>query len=230
MKKENYTKLKKYVLKEGASLFGVAELAKIQTDDFLIPQKILSKLPYAISIGVRLSSIVLEEIEDHPTKNYFHHYRQVNNFLDQLALKISRYIEILGYNAYPVAASQLIDWQNQRGQVSHKRIGVAAGLGWIGRNNLLVNEKIGSQLRLVTILTDIPLNTDKPTKENCEDCRKCIEVCPAQAIKEKPEDFLHIQCFEKLKEFQKKGYVGQYICGVCVKVCNGKKNIATDVH
>jgi epoxyqueuosine reductase QueG len=223
MQKENYTKLKENVLKEGASLFGVAELSKIQTDDFLIPQNILSKLPYAISIGVKLSSIVLEEIEDHPTKNYFHHYRQVNNFLDQLALKVARYIENLGYNAYAVAASQLIDWENQRGQLSHKRIGVSAGLGWIGRNNLLVNKKLGSQFRLVTILTDLPIVTDKPTPQDCGDCRKCISVCPAQAIQEKPEDFQHIKCFEKLKEFQKKGYVAQYICGICVKVCNGEK-------
>ncbi|MEO0077238.1 MAG: 4Fe-4S binding protein, partial [candidate division WOR-3 bacterium] len=105
--------------------------------------------------------------------------------------------------------------------LSHKRIGVAAGLGWIGRNNLLVHPQYGSQFRLVTILTDMPLATDTPLNSDCQDCRKCIEVCPAQAIKERPEDFDHMKCFEQLKEFQKKGYVGQYICGVCVKACSG---------
>lgn len=64
---------------------------------------------------------------------------------------------------------------------------------------------------------------DKPVKDNCGECHACIEVCPAQAISEKPEDFQHLKCFEKLKEFQKKGYVGQYICGICVKACSGKR-------
>jgi epoxyqueuosine reductase QueG len=135
---------------------------------------------------------------------------------------MSNYIGQLGYSALPIAASQIVDWQNQRAHLSHKRIGNAAGLGWIGRNNLLVNDKYGCQFRLVTILSDMPLITDKPVNKDCGKCHKCIETCPAQAIKEEPEDFLHIQCFEKLKEFQKKGYVGQYICGVCIKACSGK--------
>jgi epoxyqueuosine reductase QueG len=222
-KKENYLKMKKFATKEGASLFGVADLTKVKTDDFLISENILAKLPYAISIGFRVSPTVLEEIVDHPTQLYFHHYRQINSRLDQIALKISNYIGQLGYSALPIAASQIVDWQNQRAHLSHKRIGNAAGLGWIGRNNLLVNDKYGCQFRLVTILSDMPLITDKPVNKDCGKCHKCIETCPAQAIKEEPEDFLHIQCFEKLKEFQKKGYVGQYICGICIKACQGEE-------
>ncbi len=224
-KKENYQNLKDITLTEGASLFGVADLSKVKTDDFLIDKKLLDKLPYAISIGVALSPTVLEEIIDHPTQLYFHHYRQINLLLDQIALKVTQYIIKKGFSALPIAASQIVDWQNQKAHLSHKRIGVAAGLGWIGRNNLLVNLKYGAQIRLVTILTDIPLMGATPKGDaplDCGECRKCIEVCPAQAIKEKPEDFQHLKCFEKLKEFQKKGYVGQYICGVCVKACIGK--------
>jgi len=249
-KKENYQNLKDFTLKEGASLFGIADLAKVKTDDFLIDKKLLGKLPYAISIGVTLSPTVLEEIIDHPTQLYFHHYRQINMLLDQIALKVTQYILKEGFNALPIAASQIVDWQNQKAHLSHKRIGVAAGLGWIGRNNLLVNAQYGSQFRLVSILTDLPLikNSHRDTEnteskknqgkssvtsvppwqnfaEPCGKCRKCIEVCPAQAIKDKPEDFQHLKCFEKLKEFQKKRYVGQYICGVCVKACSGNKKI-----
>ncbi len=221
--KENYSAIKKLVLKQGAVLFGVADLKKVKTDDFLIAKDLLAKLPYAISIGVILSRAVLTEIVDHPTQLYFHHYRQVNALLDQIGLKIASFIESKKFLALPIPASQIIDWQNQRAHLSHKRIAVSAGLGWIGRNNLLVNRQYGAQLRLVTVLTDIPLLTDTPVADNCADCYKCLEVCPCQAIKEKPEDFDHIKCFEQLKEFQKKGYVGQYICGVCVKVCFGQR-------
>ncbi|MEO0091661.1 MAG: hypothetical protein ABIK61_02995 [candidate division WOR-3 bacterium] len=218
-----YSTIKELALKEGATLFGIADLSTVKTDDFLIARPLLEKFSYAISIGVILSKAVLEEIIDHPTQLYFHHYRQINALLDRIALKIASNIENNKFLALPIPASQIVDWQNQRAHLSHKRIGVSAGLGWIGRNNLLVNRQYGAQFRLVTILTDMPLIPATPIPENCGKCYKCLEVCPAQAIKERPEDFDHIKCFEKLKEFQKKGYVGQYICGVCVKVCSSKR-------
>ncbi|MBS4014889.1 MAG: epoxyqueuosine reductase [Candidatus Latescibacteria bacterium] len=219
MKNQKYLELNKVALKNGASLFGVADLSKVKTDDFLLEKELLDKFTYAISIGVVLSKGVLEDIVDHPTQLYFHHYRQVNFLLDRIGIQVAGFIEQKGYLALPIAASQIVDWQNQRAHLSHKRIGVRAGLGWIGRNNLLINSKFGAQFRLVTILTNMSLKSDKPVKDNCGDCYACLEVCPAQAIKEKCEDFDHLKCFEKLKEFQKKGYVGQYICGVCVKAC-----------
>jgi len=74
----------------------------------------------------------------------------------------------------------------------------------------------------VTILTDIPLAVDKPLTDNCGTCRDCITTCPAKAIKEQQQDFDHLACFAALKEFQRKKYVPQYICGICVKACKGK--------
>ncbi len=73
------------------------------------------------------------------------------------------------------------------------------------------------------MLTDMPLETDKPLEGDCGVCQKCLKPCPAQAIKEKKEEFDHMACFEKLKEFRKMGIVGQHICGVCVKACSGVK-------
>jgi epoxyqueuosine reductase QueG len=143
--------------------------------------------------------------------------------LDQLALKAANFIQKRGYLALPIPASQILDWQKQKAHLSHKQLGVLAGLGWIGRNNLLVHKKLGSQFRLVSILTNMPLEIDKPTKDNCGRCKLCVTICPAGAIKENPSDFDYINCFEKLKEFQKQKLVDQYICGVCVKVCKGEE-------
>jgi epoxyqueuosine reductase len=229
VKKKSLTQeqLEKLILDGGADLFGIADLTKVKTDDFLLDSKLLAKFPYAIIIAKKLSEAVLEEIVDHPTKLYFHHYRTINMFLDQLATRIACEIEKAGFSALPIPASQIVDWQNQKAHLSHKRIAQAAGLGWIGRNNLLVTPEYGAQVRLVTILTDMPLTAASVRRlAECGSCFECISVCPAQAIKERKEDFDHIKCFEKLKEFQKKGYSSQYICGVCVKVCKGnqKKN------
>ena len=218
----NYSSLKKFCLNQGADLFGVAAISDIK-DTFLVSQEITSRFHVALSLGVRLSSAVLEEIENVPTRLYFHHYRTVNVYLDQLALKSANFIQKKGFDALPIPASQILDWQNQRAHLSHKKIGHLAGLGWIGRNNLLVNKELGSRLRLVTVLTNMPLKEDSPCKDACNECMLCVKACPAGAIKQDSLDFDHIGCFEKLKEFQKQRLVDQYICGVCVNVCRGRR-------
>ena len=222
MSSKNYADLKKFCHNLGADLFGVAAIDRIKKD-FLISQELLEDFDKAVSLGMGLSGAILEEIKDFPTRLYFHHYKTVNTFLDQAALSVCNYIQKKKYSAIPVGASQIVDWQNQKGHLSHKQIGVLAGLGWIGRNNLLVNKELGAQLRLVTILTDMPLKIDKPAKGDCESCKLCIAACPVQAIKEEVRDFEHIKCFEKLKEFQKQKLVDQYICGVCINACRGVK-------
>ncbi len=205
----------------GAVGFGVCRLSDIPTDDFLLSPQTIRDLPSAISVALHLSPAVLGTLEDHPNQLYEHHYRQVNFALDRLALDIATLIQNLGAQALPVAASQLVDWQNQRGHLSHKRIAVGAGLGWLGRNNLLVTPQHGAQVRLVTLLTDLELEPDRPLERGCGTCRACIPACPAKAIDEAPAEFRHHDCFAMLKEFQSKRYVGQYICGLCVRACSG---------
>jgi epoxyqueuosine reductase len=221
-KKKNYLSLKKFSQDLGIDLFGVTDISKIK-DEFSLSKKVLEKLDRAICLGLRLSQSILEEITNAPTRLYFHHYRTVNALLDQSAVKLSNYIQKKGYFALPIPASQITDWQNQKAHLSHKKIGELAGLGWIGRSNLLVNKELGSQFRLVSILTNIPVKPDKPVKETCGNCRLCVKICPAGAIKDSPADFDHVSCFEKLKEFQKQRLVDQYICGICVNACRGKK-------
>ena len=226
MKQENrnYSSLKELSRRLGADLFGVADISGLKRE-FLLSPEMFKNLNRGISLGVRLLDSVLEEIQDKPTKLYYHHYRQANFFLDRLAFKLASFIQSEGFLSLPIPASQVIDWEKQKGHLSHRKIAYAAGLGWLGRNKLLVNPDFGSRIRLVTILTNMPLSCDEPLNRDCGECRACISVCPAGAIKEKREDFDRVQCFEQLRAFTKMRLVGQYICGVCVKACKGKKNL-----
>lgn len=219
---ENTASLKKFCLDLGFSLFGAADVTSIR-DGFLLADRLKARFPRAVSLGKRLVDDILDDIEDKPTPLYFHHYRQINFFLDRGALVVAAHIQDLGFGALPIAASQIVDWQKQLAHVSHKHIGLLAGLGWIGRDNLLVNGDFGSRFRLVTVLTDMPLETGAPLPFGCGPCRACIAPCPAAAIKERPEDFDHRACFEKLDEFRRKHVVSQHICGVCVRACRGPK-------
>lgn len=221
-KNKNYLSIEKFCQDLGADLFGVADVREIK-NGFAFSEEVLKNIDKAVCLGVRLSGSILEEISNAPTRLYFHHYRTANMFLDQAAFKLTNFIQKQGYSALPIPASQILDWKSQKAHLSHKELAVLAGLGWIGRNNLLVNKKLGSQLRLVSILTNMPLKLDKAAKENCGSCKLCVTVCPAAAIKDNHSGFDHIRCFEKLKEFQKLRLTDQYICGVCVNVCRGKK-------
>lgn len=204
----------------GVSLFGAADIRGVR-DGFLLKPETAGRFDYALSLGVRLSNAVLEDIDRQPTPLYFHHYKQVNYALDRVAHLVAQRLQEWGRQALPVPASQIVDWEGQRGHVSHKKIGVLAGLGWIGRNNLLVNPEAGSRLRLTTVLTDLPFETGERLANGCGPCRRCVPVCPAGAVKDDPGGFDHRACYEKLKEFRRAGLTGQLICGVCVKACRG---------
>ena len=220
---QNTEKLKKLCGKWGASLFGAADLQLLRKEDILLPSHIIDRLTFGISIALHLSDAILKEIENQPTPIYFHHYQRVNILLDMIGLAMTSAIQGLGYQALPIPASQIVDWKTQKGHLSHKHVAKLAGLGWIGRNNLLVNEQFGSHIRLVTILTDLPLEVSSPSPMDCGSCRACLSVCPARAIAEMQENFDHIRCYEQLRTFAKTLHFSHNICGICVKACKGQR-------
>ena len=213
--------LKEVGRRSGIDLLGVADIRKQQGCFYELPGELLARLFFAVVIGVRVSPTVLDTLKDGPNAIYYHHYRQLNFLLDRVALKIAGEIEKLGYGALPIPASQIIDWNKMIGHASHKKLAQLAGLGWRGRNNLLVTEKWGAQLRLASILTDFPLEPSDPVQRDCGSCQACLSACPAKAIKEEITAFDYIACYNQLKEFARTLHRGQHICGLCVKACCG---------
>ena len=63
---------------------------------------------------------------------------------------------------------------------------VRAGLGWIGRNGMLVNPKLGTFTFIGTLITTLELEPSRPMKNRCGTCQKCIETCPTRAILNNP--------------------------------------------
>lgn len=199
------------------SLFGVADLMPIRETFHSSIQEAASRMRYGISLGLRLSDAILDQLQGGPTLIYKHHYKAVNYRLDQVALHFLHHLQQHGYSALPIPASQMVDWEGQKGHLSHKLVARFAGLGWMGRSTLLVNPQHGSRVRYVTILTDMPLNPDLPLSRDCGDCRSCVSLCPVGAISETSYDMS--ACVKKLKEFATSRGIGVYICGMCVKAC-----------
>ncbi|MCX7918420.1 MAG: hypothetical protein N3A72_02195 [bacterium] len=214
--------IKRIARNNGIALLSVADVSSVA--DMIHPevQLALQGLPFAISIGIRLSDRIIESLIDKPTKLYLHHYKTCNQVLDHTSLKLTNIIQAYGYHALPIPASQLVDWGGTTsGHISHRKIAHLAGHGWFGRSGLIIHPVYGARVRYTTIFTDAPLSIANPFQGDCSECRLCIAICPAGAITENGVDIQ--KCFTQLKQFAKHLGGTQYICGLCIKACKGKR-------
>lgn len=219
----------------GADLAGIADVSQLkglETD----PADLLDPFSRAISIAVQLPARIFEMIEDCPVPIYANIYQIANRLLDEIAFKTSCWIQNQGYLALPVPASQVLSMEKLTAAISHKAVARMAGLGWQGKNLLLITPKFGSRVRLVTVLTDAPLKVDGPVKNRCGKCSMCKDACPVSAIKgvntkdhykNRDEALYFSRCKEKLlNDFAKQPNIGAPICGICIKVCPfGRKKL-----
>jgi epoxyqueuosine reductase len=211
--------LKRYEI----DVFGTGDMSLYDRELLGLDESAKERLPFAISFGLVLSKGIMDTIIDGPHLLYLHHYRQLNYRLDMIGYFLSKEIEKKGYTALPFAASQLIDWKNQKAHISHKHTGIISGIGWIGRNNLLVHPVFGAHVRYNTVLTDMPLIADKVLNRDCGKCRACIDKCPAGAIRDEQSQFDHHGCYDMLTHFKNKRNLGHHICGICIKACKGER-------
>jgi len=127
-----------------------------------------------------------------------------------------------GLIAVPVPSEPYEYWDDDkkegRGILSLKHAGLLVGLGSIGRNHLLVNEKYGNRIVLGAVLLNIELESDQVNDQRfCDDnCNLCIDSCPASAISEAGVN--QKLCRGNSGYLNKKGYF-LYVCNACRKVC-----------
>ena len=91
--------------------------------------------------------------------------------LQRLAERIGTAVEGFHYRAFTDSAP-----------VMEVELARKAGLGWRGKHTLLLDREAGSYFFLGEIYTDLPLPIDRPQDDHCGTCRKCIDICPTQAI------------------------------------------------
>ncbi len=216
-------KIKQMLTDNGVSDVGFAKL----------PDGPWGEGTYAVSVVVRLSDAVVDEIDGEPTHTYFHHYRTVNAFIDSVCLRAGLMLQQAGYRYIPVGASQSInkDGWNYTGRYSHKKAASLAGLGGIGKNSLFLHRDYGSHVRLGTILTDCPFEVSESEYVSpCISCDACVKACPSGAIKgdlwqpgmERSDVFDPQKCSEYMKKEFK--HIGRgAVCGICMNVCPAGK-------
>jgi len=215
----NSERLKERASDWGASIVNFADL------EGLVPKN-WRHLKTGVSIAIRLSNAVIDEIKKRPTLTYAHHYRATNQLLDAIAIKTSNFIQSWGYKALPIPASQTMNNKKLEGLISHKMVATRAGLGWIGKNALLITPQYGPRVRLASVLTNAPLRPSKPISEDkCGKCVLCVKTCPAGALKGRNwtsnlrrEDLIEVNMCHRITERNKEIF-GEPICGLCISVC-----------
>jgi epoxyqueuosine reductase len=221
-------RLKQSILDWGASLVGFADLEGVAPP-------ISVKWPRAVSIALALDPQIMDEVRDGPTAEYYGEYNRVNRALNEIAGRTAEDIFGLGYDAEPYPATlpegrEPDEWVKTLSvPFQHKTAATRAGLGWIGKNALLVTPSLGPRLRLATVFTNMPLPVGEPiTAGGCGECLACARRCPARAIKgvewqaglDRGALVDAWSCWETARRLIRE-LVGanNAVCGICVAVC-----------
>lgn len=110
----------------------------------------------------------------------------------------------------------------------HERAWAAkSGIGWIGKNSLLLNKEMGSFFFLAELILDLDLMPDGPVKDHCGTCTACMDACPTDAIPEpyavdgsRCISYLTIELKEEIpNEFRDKMEGWIFGCDICQDVC-----------
>lgn len=216
---------------KGADLVSSADLRDL-------PKHIRNAFDTGISIAVKLDSQIVSEISSGPTLEYHAEFDRANNLLKSLSEYASDFLHNLDYKTINLAVTDFgIDSDTLSTVLPHKTVATKSGLGWIGKNALLVTRPFGSAIRLTTVLTNANFPKSNPIKRSyCGNCTACIDACPGSAPKgdnwemgSHRDDFFDAwSCMDTARDQSiRKTGIRNTICGICISVCPWTKKYIT---
>ncbi len=160
----------------------------------ILPEKDRFGFDKAVLIGFALSkAFILDVYRNRPVEDeYLKKESDIEKMADWLADELNQ----RGYRAHSqseksivkckIAEPMYLDLATKRGfsVLPQKTVARLGGLGFIGKNNLLITEKYGCALVLCSVLTDAPITADHalPVPQGCGMCNRCVEVCETKAL------------------------------------------------
>lgn len=202
----NADPLKQYLREEGATLVGIGNVTEALSRDILHLNRGI-----AIAVNRNLN-------------------RETVEMLSRLQGLAEEWLRSKGYRSLTIPPDS--DRQKDRlitklyKLFCHKTAATCSGLGWVGKNGLVINREYGSKLSWATVLTNAPLDPDEPVRESeCGDCDLCVTHCPSGAIRgvhwSISEPRKNIVAYERCSALKQKrqSLEGKPNCGFCVTVC-----------
>ena len=220
--------IKKHLIPAEKYIYGFADLTGLLSRKF-------DGFNFGISIGRKLDDSIVDNISEGPTMEYYFHYRKINAELDLLSGRISADLNQINIDTIaipPTVSTEELDtiyFKTLRTDLSHKMVATRAGLGWIGKTDLLITKKFGPRLRLTSILLKDPVIPEsKPIDiSRCGTCNICVEICPAKPngkiwdiTVDREEFFDPWKCRNQCAEFGRTRLSKDArVCGMCVAAC-----------
>lgn len=204
----------------GADVCGVANIKRFDgAPKGFNPLDIYSGAKSVISFGKHFPISLFDASTNVP---YTFVKNKMVELLDNISIQLTFNIESQGYKAIPIPSDEPYEyWDSEkkqgRGILSLKHSAQASGLGCIGKNTLLINEKYGNRLCLGAVITNAELTIDDLASNLChENCKICLKACPQSAL-----DGITInqkKCRETCASITDGGgFV--YSCNICRKIC-----------
>lgn len=176
----------------GVDLFGVAPVERFADQpQGHRPETFLAGAKSVVVLGSQLFRVLTDQLSVKRGVGEFSfrdicdaHSEAVINDLRQSAYRLARFLTNRGFASINLD-QKLTDGRTLTGAFSFKGAAVAAGLGAIGKNSLLLTPSYGPRLRLAVVITQAEIEADPMLPQGiCGNCRVCIQVCPSAALKD----------------------------------------------
>jgi epoxyqueuosine reductase len=226
---EFHDKLSAYLIELGADLIGFADLTAL-------PAAARMDLPSGIAFGIALDPAAVALVPQMASMQYYQAYQGANRRLDEISILVQDFLMQNGYHAVAQSMEYVNrqreqigpDLRTGRAYLPYKTVASLAGLGWVGKNNLLITDQFGSAIRFSSVLTDAPLPVQKQAAVcRCDSCRICVDACPGHAIKNKTwtpqtdrDELFDLEaCKAAIVQRGKPLNIQNGSCGVCIAIC-----------
>jgi epoxyqueuosine reductase len=179
--------LRQFVESKDVDLFGIAPVSSYDgAGERMHPRYYIPDAQAVIVLGLQVPRPIVEQVKRRTTPYPYQRFARfiLNDELDTLANQVSRFLARRGYECLPTPAN---DWRDPRTLtplISHVLTAVAAGLGEVGWHNMLLTPQFGPRQKLVTIITNAPLEPGHVYEGDpiCDRCMRCVEECNIGAI------------------------------------------------
>lgn len=180
-----------------------------------------SALVFAVPYGERLT------VETYSEEKFEKGIQGAKKKVEEILAQLRKVLDERGVKYYVPPAAQ----KDEAGLVatfSFKFAAVNAGLGWIGKNDVVVTRKYGPRVRLSAVLIDEKFAYgNKVLKSNCpEDCKKCVDACPYQALHDVQwnvdslrSDIIDYELCNEKRSTYLKTHGRKNACGLCMVAC-----------
>jgi epoxyqueuosine reductase QueG len=223
-----YERIEQLSREGGAFKIGYADIKELK--GMVAGDPSTFDFPNAVSIAVEIPKDAARSALKVPSAEMREAYKQCNKKLKRIGDQIAEEIIAVGYTARFIDPSERVVPDKLLGPISHKAIAHLAGLGWIGKNGLLISQEHGPRFRMGTVLTDMPVVENPPLLgSGCGECKICIENCPTSSLKDSspfedhPQDRELVIDWAKCGRYEKAligdGTRAEQACGRCIATC-----------